>query len=248
MKQITWIVLTWLVLGCPAHAASFDCARAETKVEKLICADAELSKLDEDLAAAYTAAREVRGNEASLRTTQRQWQKERNSCTDAQCVKNSYSTRLSSLANEVNSKQASVETLPTASRKKGNSNQEICTVVSDTLMRISKLPPQSYEDPFYVDSIEIGGRSYSYQSVDLDGDGKADKVEQSCGSPSDGTCTLYVALSSGGGYEVDEEIFHVMHVESKYYLLVGHPSSMKNHRRRMYALSAKGAELVCKSF
>lgn len=249
MKQTTRMALAGLLaLSGSTHAASFDCAKVQARVEKMICADAELSKLDDDMAVAYTTAREVGGDEASLLTTQRQWQKERNSCANALCVKNIYSTRLSSLASAVNSKRAHIEEYSTASRKTGNSNQKICTEISDTLLRISKLPPQSYVDPFYVDSIEMGGRTYGYQGVDLDGDGKADKIEQSCGSPSDGTCTLYVTLSSGGGYEVEEEIFHVMRFESRYYVLVGHPSLMKNHTRRMYALSAKGAELICKSF
>ena len=42
-----------LVLTLPVQAASFDCAKAGTKVEKLICGDAGLSKLDDELAAAY---------------------------------------------------------------------------------------------------------------------------------------------------------------------------------------------------
>jgi len=40
----------------PAAAASFDCAKARTKVEKLICADPELSRQDEALAVAYAEA------------------------------------------------------------------------------------------------------------------------------------------------------------------------------------------------
>lgn len=42
-------LLGLLVLALPAQAASFDCAKAGTKVEKLICGDVELSKLDEEL-------------------------------------------------------------------------------------------------------------------------------------------------------------------------------------------------------
>jgi uncharacterized protein len=56
MKKVKWIVLGGLVLQGAAQAASFDCAKAQSKVEKIICADAELSKLDEDLATAYWLA------------------------------------------------------------------------------------------------------------------------------------------------------------------------------------------------
>jgi len=39
-----------------AHAASFDCAKAGTRVEKAICADPALGRLDEEIAAAWRAA------------------------------------------------------------------------------------------------------------------------------------------------------------------------------------------------
>jgi hypothetical protein len=135
-----------------------------------------------------------------------------------------------------------------AQNKAKATNAGVCTKVANTLQRISKMHSHSYENPLHVDSIETGGRTYAYQNIDLDRDGKPDEVEQSCGSPSDGTCTLYVKLSSGAKYEVEDEIFHVMRFESKYYVLVGHPLYMKNHRRRLFVLSANGAELVCKSF
>ncbi len=35
------------------HAASFDCSKATSEVEKLICGDEELSKLDDSLNKAY---------------------------------------------------------------------------------------------------------------------------------------------------------------------------------------------------
>lgn len=40
-----------------AHAASFNCAKADSRVEKAICANAALGKLDDDVATAYAAAR-----------------------------------------------------------------------------------------------------------------------------------------------------------------------------------------------
>ena len=45
MKQTLWIVLGWLMLSFAAEAASFDCTKATSKVEKLVCADAALTKL-----------------------------------------------------------------------------------------------------------------------------------------------------------------------------------------------------------
>jgi uncharacterized protein len=100
MKQTTWIVFGWLVLmlSITAHAASFDCAKAGTKIEKLICADAELSKLDEELNAAYKAVVQDKTKADVVKRVQRQWMKERNGCADAACVKGAYEARLQSLA------------------------------------------------------------------------------------------------------------------------------------------------------
>lgn len=99
MKQITLTALVWLVLSCTVHAASFDCAKAQTRVEKLICSDAELSKLDDDLTAAYTTALKSDDKVTSIRQTQRQWLKDRNSCTDANCLIGAYAERLAALSN-----------------------------------------------------------------------------------------------------------------------------------------------------
>lgn len=99
MKKAMWIFLGGLVLHGAAQAASFDCAKAQSKVEKLICADAELSKLDEDLAVAYVAAIKDAGN-AGVRQTQKQWVAQRNSCTEVACVKDAYVKRIAELLSD----------------------------------------------------------------------------------------------------------------------------------------------------
>lgn len=86
-----------LVLALPAHAASFDCAKAATKVEKIICSDAEISKLDEELNAAYKTALQDEKQADSIKQAQKQWVKERNSCADAACVKGAYQKRIGQL-------------------------------------------------------------------------------------------------------------------------------------------------------
>ena len=58
-----------------ANAASFDCAKARTKIEKLICKDPQLSRQDEDLAKAYGEALKLWDGKiaAYVRTSQRGW-------------------------------------------------------------------------------------------------------------------------------------------------------------------------------
>ena len=96
-------VLSTVVLACfasgasGAHAASFDCAKASTQVEKTVCSDAELSKLDEALNQAYLAAREASARREELRSEQLRWIGMRNACTSQECIRNAYRDRLASL-------------------------------------------------------------------------------------------------------------------------------------------------------
>jgi uncharacterized protein YecT (DUF1311 family) len=66
----------WLATGItPAAAASFDCKKATQPLDKRICGDAELSKLDEDLAAAYATAKAALSPDGQkiLQTGQHDW-------------------------------------------------------------------------------------------------------------------------------------------------------------------------------
>lgn len=85
------------MLSAPGHAASFDCAKASTVIETLICRDPGLSQLDDRLAAAYAAVRAHSGNLAQLSSAQRAWLARRNQCQTAACVSDAYSARLGEL-------------------------------------------------------------------------------------------------------------------------------------------------------
>lgn len=99
MKRTAWIVVGWLLMGGTAQAASFDCAKASTKVEHLICDNPEILKLDEEMAASYKAALQDQSKADSLRQAQKQWIKGRNACEDTACVKRTYESRLLFLRN-----------------------------------------------------------------------------------------------------------------------------------------------------
>jgi len=79
-----------------ALAASFDCTRAVSKTEKLICSNAELSFLDEKLGAAYKSAYSRVKNKLELRQSQRNWlaSHEMTSCDDPVCLKRNISERI----------------------------------------------------------------------------------------------------------------------------------------------------------
>ncbi len=102
---ITKPVLAPAVVALPANApttqptlvgpikASFDCMKASTAVEGMICGNAELAALDVRLAAAYKALRIDAQDKTALKQEQVAWIKKRNACHVADCLITTYSER-----------------------------------------------------------------------------------------------------------------------------------------------------------
>lgn len=86
-----------LVFVMTAQAASFNCAKASAKVEHIICDNAEISKLDEELNAAYKGVLQDGQQADTVKQSQKQWMKERNGCADANCVEMAYRSRIDEL-------------------------------------------------------------------------------------------------------------------------------------------------------
>jgi uncharacterized protein len=81
-------------------AASFDCAKAATKSEKLICADPQVSAADEQLAEVYRRVLEQLSDfdKDGLKKEQRNWIKtQRDACPDAACMLKAYQARIAAL-------------------------------------------------------------------------------------------------------------------------------------------------------
>ena len=97
---VTLLGILHLVANTPAWAASFDCAKAVTQVEKMICRDAGLSKLDEDLARAYkNALVSATIDKTRVKNEQIIWLKyTRNGCSTIACLAEAYKARLAVLA------------------------------------------------------------------------------------------------------------------------------------------------------
>lgn len=104
-QRLGAITAVFLVFVCsfavlPTHGASFDCAKAKSVVEKTICSDPVLSKLDEELDVAYKA--EIIIDDTSVITRQQSsWLNERNDCSTQKCLKNLYTQRLKQLNSPV---------------------------------------------------------------------------------------------------------------------------------------------------
>lgn len=100
----TWFVvpmLAGLMLAVSAQGASFDCGKAQTKMEHIICDNPEISKLDEELSVAYKAALKDEKQADAIKQAQKQWMKARNGCPDTVCIKQAYEARLLSVRSKI---------------------------------------------------------------------------------------------------------------------------------------------------
>ena len=78
--------------------ASFDCSKAFTKIEKLICSSPETAGSDKRLAQAYSLAKSKAEDQQKLKADQADWMKQvRNICTDAACLLSVTETRVQTL-------------------------------------------------------------------------------------------------------------------------------------------------------
>jgi uncharacterized protein YecT (DUF1311 family) len=91
-----FMALIGFLPGVP-FAASFDCAKATTQIEKSICVEPGLSRLDGELGHLYESARHTAPDPASLKAEQVRWLEERNRCEDEGCLRKSYESRIAQL-------------------------------------------------------------------------------------------------------------------------------------------------------
>lgn len=99
MKRVACIVIGCIALITAAHGASFDCAKAQSKVEKLVCGNEELSGLDDSLNDIYQQQVYKIASSETFKHDQLMWLKTvRNVCEDVVCLKLAYEERINELA------------------------------------------------------------------------------------------------------------------------------------------------------
>jgi len=153
MKQITWFVLSCLVLLATAQAASFDCAKAGTKSEKLICGNAELSKLDENLNNAYLQSLEQSNVKQQAVKNQREWLKDvRNACQVVDCLKDAYEARIKKLALI----SSSAHTAPKVTQSCDNQIRGILFAATELAANLPTTKPHETEHAENFDDLRTG--------------------------------------------------------------------------------------------
>jgi uncharacterized protein len=81
-----------------AQAASFDCSKAVSRTDHMICDDVSLNMLDGQLKAAYAGALDRSNDPERVTAKQKAWLKERDSCPDQQCMIAAYQRQIGRLS------------------------------------------------------------------------------------------------------------------------------------------------------
>jgi len=103
MNKYLFVILSGLIFSS-TQAAGFDCAKAGTKIEILICSTSELSSQDEELGNSYRAILNIYNAEEKTKIVleQRRWLKHvRNKCSTESCLVKAYAARIKEL-NDLN--------------------------------------------------------------------------------------------------------------------------------------------------
>lgn len=98
--SITSAALLIVSGAMPAQAHWCSSGAKLTQIEQAICSDANLIRKDIELNRHYSALGGSRNT--SLKATQRQWLRERNSCTSMGCLHQAYDIQLKALRDVVN--------------------------------------------------------------------------------------------------------------------------------------------------
>jgi hypothetical protein len=105
LKPVTWrnggikaLACVAAAVACcwyqPSFAASFDCQKAKSVPEHLICATPELSQADNDLKLLFDAARESAQDKAAFKeNARRSWNDREKSCRDVSCLQKWYAAQ-----------------------------------------------------------------------------------------------------------------------------------------------------------
>jgi uncharacterized protein len=99
---ISMLCLIVCLAASNVHAASFDCKKAKTGIENMICSGKEISKLDEEMDRAYKNALALVSYKDQMRKQQREWVKLlRDTCEDEMCLLREYRDRIAALNSSI---------------------------------------------------------------------------------------------------------------------------------------------------
>jgi uncharacterized protein len=138
----TLIYLSLILAGPIAHAASFDCAKAVTSIEKTICSSSRISDLDTQLTQSYKKSLSVSADVEFLKSEQRAWLTNvRNKCQDAACLTQAYTDRIAKL--EVAVVPTTTPPIKAVSETSASSQEKTSEVAASSATQVAAVEPST---------------------------------------------------------------------------------------------------------
>jgi len=156
-----------------SQGASFDCSKATTNVEKLICQDTAasrtVSELDSAMSDIYSAKLADAPDPDTLKKDQRHWLSSiRNKCSDTPCLEAAYTQRIEQLTSKENANKQRILALGKRDAqviRKLSCNKEVDSILDEALRQAMKLPnSDSRPGPQSGDEVRSG---YFYLLPDI---------------------------------------------------------------------------------
>ncbi|TCV74179.1 MULTISPECIES: lysozyme inhibitor LprI family protein [Methylomonas] len=137
------------------YAASFDCNKVQSKIERKICSDQSLSKLDDELSIIYRKVLDRISIPGQIKAEQSIWLKKRNQCLDIPCIHTEYQQRIDDLNKVIN-------LFPEISQKvTAISNTPQITVPSSSTPAACSVA----NDPYRTEEPDIDWRNYQWTLI-----------------------------------------------------------------------------------
>lgn len=154
MSKLNLLSIFILLFAVNANAASFDCAKAKSFIEKEICSNQDLGNFDEELSDLYKKIILARNNAPEITTEQRKWLREnRNICSDSACLIKAYQVRIKEL-------QASL--LNQAASRSIDSAEPVFELTEQELKNsIPQTPLKEFETK-YLDDFKLFYKRFQY--------------------------------------------------------------------------------------
>lgn len=155
------ILILFLLVSISSPAQAFDCAKASSETEKLICSDTKLKQADDDLGRAWRKARDLLGEAEfkTLRQNQRAWLKTR----DARCGYGSDAERIDCLLQQTTQRTLIIAAKPKTGPGSGADMVPFASVQAGL--------KTAYEVEIagvrFVDPVEAGQMAFNSQVDDL---------------------------------------------------------------------------------
>ncbi|MEO5349915.1 MAG: lysozyme inhibitor LprI family protein [Magnetococcus sp. YQC-3] len=133
----------------PPSAPGFDCSKASTPIEKMICADTALARLDATLLATYKEVVKAAADGVAIKKEQVNWLRQvRDQCPDLPCLSTAYQQRIAALQQRPPTSSQADSSLFPATYKGGFTGKEEITFSDDGRLIAEGVPTGSYrQDP-----------------------------------------------------------------------------------------------------